>query len=793
MSGQPSEYSSVAKGTLSQASSFDLHKIKGLLAKHWYWFVVSVAVAMGVSYLYLRYQVPVYRSATTILLKDGGNQSFGNMELTQGFGLSPELKSIENQMFVIRSQKMVKRAIERLDFQVSYMVGGKIKDTELYRNAPFEVVWDTSHVQLANVKFSITYADANSFLLNVENQPGVLYDYAKQSYRGSVPVVNINGRYEFGKPITSGNYSFTINNIADKEFKKDVNYYFVFNTYDALVGQYRGSLWVSPYQEGSSIVVLSLTGHQPAKMNSFLSVLSQVIMEYNLDKKNEIASRSLSFIGVQLRSVSDSLQSVQQEMTDFRRDHPFINPLGTSQSISNDYLAREKELQLMTLRLNYLRYLSNHLNERSVLEDYFILIVGQKQESDPVVSQMVSELMSLSDERDLLGNDVSKQNPYIATLDKKIAQTRHNLHIAIKQMIENMSSYMESDGLLLGQLKQRLTELPVVERQYAEIDRRYKLNDAIYTFLLQKQSENQIAKASNSSDNEILEEPSVVAVVGPNKKQNYMRGLMIGLLIPGVIIFMREFFNSKIRNVDELKAIVGSIPVVGAIPMSNLSSDDIIGTEPTSICSESFRRLRVKMQYLLSGKEKKVILISSTNTGEGKSFCSLNLAMVFALSGKKTVLLGFDLRKPKLDLLCGVSVTRGLSAYLAEQADIEDVLMQLPYKNLSLIGAGDVPPNPSELIAQKRTEQLFDYLRANYDIVVIDTAPIGLVADTRILVNHADSFLFVTRVDVTDKEHLRMTLDNLVSENVKSLGLVLNGIQPDDRFYGYYGTSYKNG
>lgn len=792
MSIESIDKSPVMKNQPVDTSSIDIHKIKNLLVRHWYWFVVSVSLAVGITYFYLRYQIPVYRSATTILLKDGSGQSMANMELIQGFGLSPELKSIENQMFVIRSQKMVKRAIERLNFQVSYMIGGKIKDTELYGNTPFEVVWDSSHVQLVNLRFNISPIDNERFTLSVDNQGGELYDYKRQAYRGSVDPFMLNRQFKYGEPIKSDHYSFTIlKKVADVSGINN-NHYFFFNTYDALVSQYRNSLWVSPYQEGSSIVILSITGHQPAKMNAFLRVLSQVIMEYNLDKKNEIASRSLSFIGVQLESVADSLKSVQQQMTDFRSQHPFINPTGTGQSISGDYMAREKELQLMRLRLSYLKYLAGNLNERSVLEDYFVLIVGQKQDTDPLVSKMVQDLIALWDERKLLGEDVSGQNPYISGIDKKIAQTRNNLHVALNQMIDNLSRFIDNDSKILSDLKQRLAALPVVEREYAEIDRRYKLNDAIYTFLLQKQSENQIAKASNSSDNEILEEPSVVAVVGPDKKQKYMRGLLIGLLIPGVVIFLREFFNTRVRDINELNGIAGPVPVVGAIPLSSTSSDDVIGTDPSSVCSESFRRLRTKMQYLLSGKDRKVILISSTNTGEGKSFCSFNMAKVFALAGKKTVLLGFDLRKPKLDILCGVNIKHGLSSYLAEQSEIEDILIQLPFKNLTFIGAGDIPPNPAELIAQSRTDKLFGYLRERFDIIVVDTAPIGLVADTRMLVNHADSFLYVTRVDVTHKEHLKMTLDNLLSESVKSLGLVLNGIQSDDKFYGYYGNSYKN-
>lgn len=777
-------------GTSHNETGIDIHKIKNLLVKYWYWFIISLSISLSATYIYLRYQAPTYRSATTILLKDATNQGMSRIEMIDGFGLSPEMKNTESQMFIIRSQKMVKRAINRLDFEVTYMSAGKLKETELYRNAPFIVYWDSTHTQLTGVNFHITSSGNDSYTIKAESEAGYLYNYPKEQHLGTTGAISINNTYNFGENITAENYSFRVERNANVTFKQDVDYYFRFNTINGLVSQYRGSLGVSPYSEGSPIVILSIVGQQPQKMNVFLSVLSEVIMEYNLDKKNQMATRSLNFIGMQLKNVADTLQIIQQQLADFRRQNPFISTSDGSKGLAGDYLNIEKELRMKNIQLDYLTQLTKNLNEKALLEDYFVLIVGKNEDSDPLVTKLVQELISLSDERLILGSKVSERNPYISDLDKKTENVKQNLKISLSQMILKLKKSMDDDRLLLGELRYKINQLPAIEREYAEIDRRYKLNDAIYTFLLQKQSENQIARASNTSDNEVLEEPSVVALVGPAKNRYYSRSFMIGLLIPAVIIFLYEFFDTKIRTLDQLKNLAGTIPVVGAIPNSETDVNDLIHTFPNGKCSEAFRRLRVKMQYLLSGKDKKVILISSTNTGEGKSFSSYNLAQVFAISGKKTVLIGFDLRKPKLHQMCGVSNALGLSSYLSEQSDIEDIIIPLKHNNLSLIPAGEIPPNPAELILQSRTDKLFTYLRENYDVIIIDTAPIGLVADTRTLVNYADSFLFVTRVDVTNKEHLKMTLENLTAEKITSIGLILNGIQTDDRFFGYYGNTY---
>ncbi len=771
---------------------FDLHKIKSLLVKYWYWLVISLSVSVGITYLVLRYEVPVYRAATTILLKDAGENSLSRMELTEGFGLSPEMKSIENQTFIIRSQKMVKRAIERLDFGISYAIEGNMRATELYKTAPFEVLMDSTHAQLTGADFRIVPIDDIHYQLNIQDATGALYRYDQQTYQGGVDPYSFSGKFRYGDAVTTDYFSFIIHRHSKFNFGSEVTYSFRFNTIGALVGEYRGALAVTPYSEGSSIVIIYLTGRQTDKMTAFLNTLTQVIMEYNLDKKNEIASRSLSFINVQLKNVADSLLRVQTQLASFRKEHPFAGGSGGTQSSSSEYFGVEKELRLLMLRKEYLVYLSNNLNDRSALEDYFVLAGGADQSADPMAGQLVTQLMGFADEKALLGGEDLGSNPYIRTLDQKITLARQNLQILLGQAINRIDTRIHESKIIIGELENRIAAMPDVEKEFVDIERRYKLNDAIYTFLLQKQSENQIAKASNTSDNEVLEEPSVVALVSPDQRRHYTRGMMIGLLIPIVIIVLKEFLNTRVRSVDELKALNLNVPVVGAIPINPEPIHDVIYKRPSSLCSESFRRLRVKLQFLLSGKDKKVIIISSSNKGEGKSFCSFNLASIFAISGKKTVLLGFDLRKPKLDSLLQTGVSAGLSNYLAEQAEIDDIITPLKYPNLSFIGAGVVPPNPAELISQPRTAQLFEHLRANFDVIIVDTAPIGIVADTRILVDYADAFVFITRAGITEKEHLRQTIDNLLSENMQSIGLVLNGLDAKDRSYGYYGSSYLN-
>lgn len=788
MAGDLSAQSQSFAGDRHSGSPFDYRKLLQLALKYWYWFILSGSLALFGTYLYHRYTVPVYKSSTTLLLKNSSEKSLAQLELTEGFGLSPEMKSIENQSFIIRSQKIVKRAIERLDFGVSYFVRGTLKDTELYGNLPFRVLPDTSHVQLVDQTFEISYAGDGKWSVRLSSDEGWLYHYGRDAFMGSSKAVQFSGEIAEGALLEHPCYAFQIKSSGTPVEQDGRTYLVRFRTVGSLVSEYRNSLSVSQYSEGSSIVFVSVVGTQTGKMSAFLSMLSEVILEYNLEKKNEIATRSLTFIQLQLGQVSDSLQKVQEDLVLFRKSNLFTGPSEYSQKLSGDYFELEKSLRLQELRRDYLVYLQSNLHDQAVLEDYFVL--ASDQQLNPLIGQLIQQLIVLHDELNLLRSGSRNTNPYLVSLEAKQKQATQNLRSLLGQSVQQIQLQMNDSKRLLGELHVRMVDLPELERSFLDIERNYKLNDAVYTFLLQKQSENQIAKASNTPDNEVLEEPSVVAVEAPLIRKNYTRSLMGGLLLPLAILFLLELLNQKIRSVDELKSLLPNVPLVGIIPRHADANPHVLVNLPGSAVSEAFRRLRVKLNFLLAGEAKKVVLISSTDTGEGKTFTSINLAAVFAVAGKKTVLLGMDLRKPKLEDLFELKRQSGISNYLAGQVPLDDIIQSTRQANLYVVPSGTVPPNPAELISQPLTATLIEQLKARFDIVLIDSGPIGLVPETRILVDYADAFLFITRAYYTRKDHLFPTIESLLSEQVHSIGLILNDTEQPIRSYGYYGDAY---
>ena len=324
------------------------------------------------------------------------------------------------------------------------------------------------------------------------------------------------------------------------------------------------------------------------------------------------------------------------------------------------------------------------------------------------------------------------------------------------------------------------------------MERHFNLNDAIYTFLLQKRAEAQIARTSNAPDYEIIDEAMYFksGIISPNTKMNYMIAVILGLLIPFSIILVRDFLNNKVTDIKEVEE-VSDFPVVGHVLHNKTKSNAVIKDFPKSPIADSFRAIRTNLKFFAKGIDKMVILITSTYSGEGKSFCSVNIASVYALLGKKTVLLGFDLRRPALYADFDLTNEVGISSYLIHNAEIDDVIQSTKLQNLDLIAAGPIPPNPMELIASERTALFFEELKNRYDYIIIDSAPLGAIADSFLLFNYSDINLIVVRHNATIKDALEMNLKNVESKKVGNVALLINDIRQNNSGYGYsYPSSY---
>jgi capsular exopolysaccharide synthesis family protein len=767
---------------------FDINRILKLTLRNWYLFLISIPLALAIVYVYHRYTIPVYRASTTILLKSTQNRSLAQSNLIEGFGLSPEMRNIENQIFIIKSKKLVKKAVDMSDFSVEYFRAGHFKDSEIYHNSPFIVEFDSLHPQMVNVPIYLSCDQNNIVKIEVHTEGTYTHIFKTGRNTGNTGPVDYIKTVKWGQQVTTPFFSFKIKKLNDQVCAPDSKFFFRFRPNSQTANSFRSRLSVNSNSEGSSIMNISVSGTTPGKMVTFLNNLNIVIMENSLERKNDKATRTLSFISDQLKKISDTLQTVQKELLDFRKLNHFVLPTEYSQIITDRYLEKEKQLGILRIKKEYYKYIQQKIKEDSKSEDFMLPAVSD--EANSMVNQMILQLIDLKDEFETLNSDADNPNPYIISLSQKISIAENNLKTVIDLVIKNFELKENEIRNDLTKTIEEIKSLPDMEREYADIERNYKLNDAIYTFLLQKHSENQIAKASNTPDNEVIDSPSLTGLVSPNTKNNYSKAFIIALLLPVGIIVLRELLNTKVRGKEDLEHLQEKLPILGFIMHSKNEVQDIIHEQPHSVISEAFRSLRTKIKFMSCESKTWAITITSTNTGEGKTFCAQNLASAFSISGKKTALLGFDMRKPKLSELFNLKNETGLSNYLSNQAEFEDICYETKYDNLYIVPSGAIPPNPSELISNNKTEELFKILREKFEVIIIDTPPIGLVADARILMDYSDCHLYVVRANYTDKEHMGYSLNNLMLENISHMGLILNDIPLKDKGYGYYSAEY---
>ncbi len=776
---------------VSPDNLFDINRLIRLVVRNWYLFVISFPLCLGTVFLYHRYTIPVYKASATLLLKSSEQKPLAQANLMEGIGLSPEVRSVENQSFIIRSRRLIKQTIDRLDFGVSYYQQGRFKNTELYNRAPFVIEFDSIHPQLIDVPILVDFIDANRVKVKIQCESGNLHNYKTEQFAGSVGVFDFEKEINVNEWLTEDQFSFKIIKKNNIQLTPGATYHFVFKSHNQLTNEYRSTLGVQPYSEGSSILFISSTGTNHQKIVKFLDTLCEVILEHNLDRKNDMATRSIVFIESQLETISDTLDKVQNRLSSYRKANRFLGPTEFSEKLADKYYESESEMKMINMRIGYYEYLRENLNASVDFEQFMLPAVDS--ENVTLVNELVSQLIELQKELEMLRGAAQQNNQYVMTLRDKIEVTVDLLHKAINQVLRNFELEKERINKELGSILADMEKLPELEKDYLIIDRTYKLNDAIYTFLLQKHSETQITKASNVPDNEIIDSASVTSIVSPNKSSDYKKGLMLALLIPAAFIGLKEFLNTKIRSKDDLQSLVPNIPLIGMVVHCKNGIENVITELPHSIISESFRTIRTKIKFMAGSKEMKVITLTSSNTGEGKTFCAQNLASVFAISGKKTVLVGFDMRKPRMTAIFGLHGKLGLSNFFINQCSIEDIIYSTDEENVSVIPAGPIPPNPSELIVGSLTDKLYDYLRANFDIIVIDSPPVGLVADARLLMQHSDCNLFIVRSNYSSKDHVAHTIENLSNEKINGLGVIINDISLKEKGYGYYSAEYYGG
>lgn len=766
--------------------------LKSLVKKlqdKWIYFVIALFFTLGAAFLYNKFSTKIYRVQASILLKEETTGSLGADEL---FKLLPNAtnktgKKIEDQIGIITSYNTVEAALKKLNFGVSYYTEGIFSIQEQYDNFPIGVIVDSSSTYMVDVPIYVEVLSEDKYLLKIDAEDVKLYDIKENRIvSGLIPSVSIEKEGRFGEPFTEKYLSFTVNKTDEVISDDNKELFFKIHSLESLVKNYQKKLEVAQFSSFSNILTLGIEGPIVNKDVDFLNAVMDAMVQTSLHEKDQKGFKTISFIDAQLATIADSLAQTENNLESFRTQNNLVN-IGSQ---SNNMLERlsylEGQRAEIRTRLNDLRNINSYLNSNKGLSNVSATMASGID--DPVFNSLIMELIQLNQQKAGLNLSVQTGNPLLEQIEAKTNEIRSSLEEILKNLINSANTALTDYNNQINILQANVNKIPKSERQLVGIERKFSFNDETYNFLMEKKVQAGIALATNTPDVNIVNVPRMVGN-GPVSSQGskiYMMAFLLGLLIPTSLILFKDALNDKITGKDDIKEIT-NIPLLGFIPFSEHKDPKVVYNHPRSATAESFRSVRSNLNFFnnTNGSKSKVILLTSNIPKEGKTFCSINLTAVFAMAGEKTILLEFDLRKPTVSKVLNVSNGLGLSEYLSGNASLKEIIYKVPDQNFYVISAGAIPPNPSELILRDRTKELFQMLKQEFDIIVVDSPPVGLVTDASILQNYSDKNIMICRQDHTTKEMLGNAQELYDDNKIKNLSLILNGTTTAKK-YSYY-------
>lgn len=752
----------------------------------WYWFVLSIILGFGGGYLYYLYQEPVYQVGTTILVKQDSqsNSIIGFFEENWG-----TYALIDNQIGIIKSYTLSRQTMESLNWRVSWYRMGIFNQEGLYKSEPFDVKETAGTTNQEGLPLKIKVLSPSSYLASFEPET--------KFYRKS-PYAAFSKECRFGDPFTSALFHFTLTLKEGAAIPEaGTEFILYFNHIDALVGSYLGKLNVAKLSENSEILSLTVKGNEPRRDLDYLNELTKTYIQYGLNEKNKTSENAIRFIDMQLSSVGDSLHHAAQKFSEFRSSNKIVDLTQEGTMVVSKLAELQKEKAMSDMRLKYFGNMKNYLESAQQMKQVVApSIVGV---TDPLFNNLVMKLIELYSKREVLSYSANENSPNFEILDREIKMTRKNLDESLRNIMANAQSEANQIDDQIQKTSSEMAHLPAVEQQMIGIKGRFEMNKEMSDFLQKKRAEAAISLASNAPDAFILDAayPETTSQLGPQKSKFLMFGILIGLLVPMLIIFIYDYLNDKVRSMEQLERKT-KLPIVGSIAHNNYDTDFPVVDHPKAAISESFRGLRTNLKFMLPGPAKKIIAVHSTIPGEGKTFVSINLASIIAMNNLNVLLVGCDMRKPSLQKLFDQQDSAGLSNYLIGQVNLDQIIQPTKVKGLSFVPSGQIPPNPAELLENPLFDQFLDEVRSRFDIVIMDNAPISIITDSVIVGRKADVNLFILRQEFSHRDQIKFVNELSRQDKLHNIAVALNDVQVKSygygsRRYGGYYNNYKYG
>lgn len=754
-----------------------------LFLSNWYWFLIAIGLAMSIAFFNIRYTIPVYQATTTLILEEDENAQdvLSGLRAVRYWRRQSDMA---NESAKLRSFTTINRAVDSLDQDVFWTAHGRIRVRPLYKSPRYQltILSDRDSVDwYVGKEWYIDYRDDQTFRLYLDDVLDTI-----------LPLDAI---------VSIKEWRFRMNLIDDSGHN---TYSFKFNDQVALTKAYRSKLEIETDEEQGTVITLRSQGTVGEREADFLNMLSKTYIQSGLERKQQIAENTFEFIDDQISVILDSLNKAEAQLLTFRLTNNVINLNREGEMAYERLKSFNEQRTQLKLKENYYAYLKKYIEERN--DPQTIIAPTLADANDQLLIGAVQELQQLYEERENLDISVQENNPGLESINTRIQSIRLRIIEIVKGLIENNRLTQDQldteEQAIINQLKQ----LPLNEQQLLNIKRKHDLYNQFYTFLLEKRAEAGIQKASTISNVRVLDPArhDQLVPVGSDKKIIILIALVLGLLIPAGIILLRDLIDGTIREIEDITQNSG-MPVIGIIGHST-KGETLIGEEqPNSAFTESLRRIRSNLQFMLRDKKQKVIMVTSSISGEGKTFTATNLATIFAMNNKKVILIGCDMRRPALHRIFSVNNESGLSSVIIGKIPVNEAIYKTSVENLFLLPSGPVPPNPAELIETPEMQQIIRQIRNEYDYIILDTPPIALVSDSLAIAKFADLTLYVVRQNYSQKAVISMANQMNKEERLPLITLLVNDIKPKRNlgytyyygynrgyYYGYYTYSDYN-
>ncbi|MGD1945198.1 MAG: GumC family protein [Croceivirga sp.] len=773
----------------------DLKDLLNIYIRKWKWFVIFIVFFVSLAFFYVRYTTPMYEAKASIEIAE-------DKDASNGLGLFKDMEffagaknKVEDEIQIINSRSNLIEVVKNLGLQRTIKVLGNIRNTNIYGNPPFNInfIVPDSTLDNANFDFHFTYVSQSTFNYSLE---------AKDSYKTE----------SFGKTVKTPIGEMVLTpDLEVLEKYKGYKIQVSIRPVGQIAQSYNSSIRISVPDQFSNIITLSLEDPNKQKAKDILNEIVRVYNKNAIEDKKVIADRTSDFIDARISEISSSLSAVDQTAEDFKTVRGVTDIASEANLNLNVGAANRQELANKETQLNIAASMKDIVDQ----QDGYEVLPTNLGLSDPTIANSTARYNQLVQERNRMLKSSNEKNPVIVNLDEELNSLKTTMRASLNSAVNNLGLQVNTLSNQQSIINSKIYSAPSNERALRDITRRQQTTESLYLYLLQKREEAQIAVASSAQKSKVIDSAynPTLSPISPNKTRTYLASIIMGLLVPFFFIYLTDLLDTKIHSLVGLEKIVKNVPILGEIPKLGKKDETLVLKNDRSVLAESLRILRTNLDYLIRTRHIKnggesynnnIIFITSTEPGEGKTFLSSNISMILASTQKKVLLIGADIRNPKIHSFfpqdkVNVTTTKskkdlGLTEYLlnAEMA-VKDIVNSLSINEnkVDVIYSGRIPPNPAELLLNERMKHLFEKASKDYDYVVVDTAPLMVVTDTLLISPYANHLIYVTRAGITDKKALEYPIKLKEEGKINGLCFVVNDVKSNEIGYGgKYGYGY---